>query len=56
MSYYDIGVPCKLLPPGDHASLLAVFFFYRLDTRCLICYPNLKFVVVILRVFDLTFH
>ena len=27
MSYYDIGVPCKLLPPcqGDRASLLAVF-------------------------------
>ena len=26
-SYYDIGVPCKLLPPcrGDRASLLAVF-------------------------------
>ena len=27
-SYYDIGVPYKLLPPcqGDRASLLAVFF------------------------------
>ena len=27
VSYYDIGVPCQLLPPcqGDRASLLAVF-------------------------------
>ena len=31
-SYYDIGVPCKLLPPcqWDRASLLAVFFIWQL--------------------------